>query len=241
MPHGKISLLPAMILTMSFVSSMITLIIPNFALPGGIVDDYRPYYGVGIWGGSAFYPPTSTDEVPSDCPEEPTYDDDDDMVDDKQVAFGPCFPEHGMYWVGYDDHHFDDPYRKAAMSFALIASIFGLGAMAGLWPITCCRYGRCAKCAIICLVVVSFISQLLTFLIFGTNYCKEVEGGCTIGPGGATSLSAAFGWLLGAFSIALIPDPTPNATAAVETCEASNIKVVETAIEAVPIRNEEKV
>ena len=237
MPHVKISLLPAMILTVSFVASMITLIIPNFALPEEIADDSYSYYGVGIWGGSAYYPPTST-EVPSDCPDEPVYD---DMVDDKEMPFGPCFPEHGLYWEGYDDDHFDDPYRKAAMSFALIASTFGLGAMVGLWPITCCRYGRCAKCAIFCLVVVSFISQLLTFLIFGTEYCKKVEGGCAIGPGGATSLSAAFGWLLGAFSISLIPDPTPKATTTVEACGASNLKVVETAIEAVPIRNEEKV
>lgn len=249
LPHGKISLLPTIMLTLAFTASMITLMIPNFAFANyadyyGDINYYEGYYGVGIYGGSAFYPPKPV-QIPFDCPDEPASPPYDDMVDDMQMPFGPCFPEYRLEWEGYDydyDDHVDDPYRKAAMSFAFIAAIVGLGAMIGMWPITCCRYGRCGRYTLLCLVVVSFISQLFTFLIFGTKYCKqEVQNGCTIGPGGATSLSAAFGWLLGAIGIALVSDAAPKGTS---EGEDGDLEVVEAAVEAVPIEpieNEEKI
>lgn len=47
-------------------------------------------------------------------------------------------PSSSPYSYSYDqylnDHHRDDPTRKAAMSFGLLAGIVGTGAMIALWP-----------------------------------------------------------------------------------------------------------
>jgi len=97
----------------------------------------------------------------------------------------------------------DDAARKASMYFAVIAFIAGTSAMIAYWPITCKTYSPRAKWIIFSMVILVFISQLLTLAIFGTDACTLL--GCDLAWAGIMSIIAAVLWLIGAIGIALIP------------------------------------
>lgn len=193
MPHGKIILFPTITLTFAFVFSMITLMIPQgFVRVADEQSSSYSSYGAGFWPYGA-YGPTITmsnqDEINQD---------DVDYADD-------YYPD---YWYFPSDLHKNDPYRKAAMSFGLVASIVGMGTMIGLWPITCHAYNKTARRAILGLVLMTFISQICTFFMFGTEYCNVYD--CKIGPGGGISIVASILWLVGLVAVAKIPDAKKN-------------------------------
>jgi hypothetical protein len=76
----------------------------------------------------------------------------------------------------------DDPACKLAMSFGLVACIIGVTAMVALWPITCKPYSK-KWIRILCTAVLfAFVSQLITFAMFGKEICKEND--CVLHWGG---------------------------------------------------------
>lgn len=117
--------------------------------------------------------------------------------------------------------HEDDPIRKVAMSFGLIAFIVGTGAMISLWPITCCPYPVVGIRFIGGHVVFVFISQLLTLSMLGTEYC--VSFGCRLAWGGVMSIIAAVCCLIGAVGVFIIPKPIEMSTRNNNTNETINI------------------
>jgi len=172
MPHGKIVLFPALILTIAATFSMLTLVNCSF-VETTIVDDNQSYYPYSESAG--FWP---------DCVYVPYYIDENREI---ELALQ------------------DDPGRKVAMSFGLIACMVGTGAMTALWPITCKAYSANWIWIICSIVVAAFFSQLVTFSMFGTDFCKDF--GCRLSWGGAMSIIAAILWLVGAIGVWKIPEP----------------------------------
>jgi NADH:ubiquinone oxidoreductase subunit 3 (subunit A) len=125
------------------------------------------------------------------------------------------WPLCGPYSSFEQSLHRDDPNRKVAMSFGLIACIVGVGAMIALWPITCKPYSIGWIRFISATVVFVFASQLATLSMLGTNYCQI--SGCRLGWGGIMSIIAAILWLIGAVGICMIPKPIEQTQAQNET------------------------
>jgi len=107
----------------------------------------------------------------------------------------------------------NDPIRKVAMSFGLIACIVGTGAMIALWPITCKPYSKKWIRIISSIIMFAFVSQLITLSMLGTDYCKTF--GCRLAWAGIMSIIAAILWLIGAIRVFLIPKP-------IETSQSSS-------------------
>eukprot|EP00544_Gedaniella_sp_CCMP2646_P006369 CAMPEP_0202483466 /NCGR_PEP_ID=MMETSP1361-20130828/2707_1 /ASSEMBLY_ACC=CAM_ASM_000849 /TAXON_ID=210615 /ORGANISM="Staurosira complex sp., Strain CCMP2646" /LENGTH=265 /DNA_ID=CAMNT_0049111743 /DNA_START=1635 /DNA_END=2432 /DNA_ORIENTATION=- len=105
----------------------------------------------------------------------------------------------------------DDPARKVAMSFGLVACIIGIAAMAALWPITCKPFSEMWIRILGSAVVLAFVSQLITFAMFGTEICKE--NGCSLAWGGVFSIIAAVLFLISAVTIWKIPEPSREVVA----------------------------
>ena len=191
MPNGRIVLFPTITLTFAFTFSMITLMIPRFVVPSGYQGSY---YGAGFWPYSASGPSI----LSSGQAEVVSY-------------------EYSNYF-SYEQHE-TDAYRKTAMSLGLVASIFGMGTMIGLWPITCQAYNKTARRTVFLLTFVTFLSQVCTFFMFATEYCDIYT--CKVGPGGCISIVASILWLIGLVGVANIPgakskEQQANSNAAIE-------------------------
>jgi hypothetical protein len=119
------------------------------------------------------------------------------------------------------------------MSFALLACIVGVTAMVGLWPITCKPYSAVWIHIIGGTAIFAFVSQLVTFSMFGTEYCDYYE--CRLGWGGIMSIVAAIMWLIGAIGVWMIPKKplettttTSEAVSGTTTVPTENVKITET-------------
>jgi hypothetical protein len=74
-------------------------------------------------------------------------------------------------------------------------------------------------------VVFAFVSQLITFAMFGTDFCEEND--CSLGWGGVFSIIAAVLYLISAVTIWKIPEPREVAAATAGAADNS-IQVNET-------------
>ncbi len=81
--------------------------------------------------------------------------------------------------------------------------------MLALRPITCKPYSK-NRIRILCSAVVfAFVSQVVTFAMFGREICKEND--CFLGGGGILSIIAAVLYLISAVTVWKIPEPANNA------------------------------
>jgi hypothetical protein len=190
MPHGKNDVLKPLI-TLVVASILSLIVLCNCKFVQIYSSEYIPYseeYYAGLWAGCVNSPKS--------------YDSSNGTT---------------TQGIGYSEHQ-EDAARKVAMTFGLLACIAGVTAMVGLWPITCKPYDAVWIHIIGGTVIFAFVSQLLTFSIFGTEYCNQYvcrldywDGseycqtlGCRLGWGGVMSIIAAIWWLIGALGVWMI-------------------------------------
>lgn len=97
----------------------------------------------------------------------------------------------------------DDRAHKAAMSIGLFACMVGVTAMISLWPITCRPYNEIWISIIGGGVWFSFVAQLATLSMLGTQHCQAY--GCRLGWAGIVSIVAAVLWFISAIGVFMIP------------------------------------
>lgn len=109
----------------------------------------------------------------------------------------------------------DDPARRAAVAFGMLALLVGIIAMAIYWSVVFKPLTHTKKRTIaLLLVAFAFMSQLVTLSLFATEYCQSF--GCEFAWGGIVSVTAAALWLVSAIGIALVGKPDYSAGVVLE-------------------------
>ena len=96
----------------------------------------------------------------------------------------------------------DDPARKAAVAFGMLALLFGIIAMAAYWSIVCKPLTCTKKWILFILVMFAFMSQVMTLTLVRTEYCRSYH--CNLAWGGVVSVTASVLWFISALGIVWI-------------------------------------
>jgi hypothetical protein len=182
LPHGKYSLVPAVLTTMAWISSLFQDKCDFSRVTGEIVAtladaDDTPFLEVGF----AAY-------------REPIFD--GNTGEWHVVYTGRCleYPEG-------DDLLYQDMSWNAAKICAFLASVLGGAGSFFLWFSTCCIFGRATWRLAGYEVLLAAIFQSIAFLWFNTEICQDSDNTCSLFWGSKADILAVSFWTLAAILI----------------------------------------